>query len=168
MNDRRSQILYEKQRWAAKRAAVYNERIEPPSVVGQRSAHSPEFNVRPDGTIVGGKHEAEASETSAGSVRRMPTDPETEAQMQSRGDLLRFSLDGFVFKMIRTTILRDTIKNLDGWEIYNDRGLLSDWFYEDDADGNPRKHAEETLGAKLAGRQKADAEVDAPPVPPPI
>ena len=74
--------------------------------------------------------------------------------MQQRGDLHRFSMDGFTFKMMQTTILRDTHKNHIGWEVYNDRAMLVDWFYTRDAHGtHPAKFAEEQLRKKFDGRQ---------------
>jgi hypothetical protein len=155
MNDKRSQLLHEKQRWADKRAAVYNERD---TSIGQGHEFDPEITVGPTGVVAGGQYDVgnvHMGATAAGSVRRLPTDPETEALMQSRGDLMRFNVDDFVFKMVRTTIIRDTVKNITGWEIYNDRGLLVDWFYEDDAQGHAKDHAEKTLGMKFAGRQEA-------------
>lgn len=153
MNDKRSQILREQQRWAAKRKAIYNEEI------GQENPGAAEFTYRGDAPF-GSAYEfgrTSASTATGGTVKRAPIDHDVESAMQIRGDLKRFVIDGITFKMVHTTILRDTHKSDLGWEIYNDRGMISDWFYDSDMNGGDEKdYAIKILSAKFAGRQGED------------
>ena len=66
MNDNRSQILYEKQRWAQRRAGIFNE------AGGQEHELDPEITAR-HGQVAGGAYEfgkVHAGTAAGGSVRR--------------------------------------------------------------------------------------------------
>lgn len=135
-NDKRAQILYEKRRWQQQRSNVFNEDDE----IGDPSED--------DTDVVQGMPKA----TEPGSLdkHRHRRDAPSETDPTFKGDLQRFEHNGFVYRILHTTIDRDDLRFHRGWEIYNDQGRIVDWFYDTDAGGeDPKQHAEHLLKKKF-------------------
>ena len=66
------------------------------------------------------------------------------------GDLRRFENNGFIYRILHTTIQRDDLRFHRGWEIYNDQGKIVDWFYDTDAGGkDPKDYAANLIQKKF-------------------